>query len=155
MGEVRYGSSPDFSKDKGFGRRLKEQVEKRFTFSGAKKEWYEKHKARVENLQRIEDQLTPEERKKVVDKLNRDANIGAVWTIGKNTLGAMSLLGAVAMGGKIALDAQFRGDMATKLRSFDAKGKLRAISDRVKSSYETIRAKGWQASVKTRGSGIE
>lgn len=155
MGEVRFGSSPDFSKDRTIGSRLKEQFEKRFTFTAAKKEWLEKHKARVENLQRVENQLSSEDRKKVVDKLNRDANIGAALTVGKNVLGIMTLIGAVSMGGRMVMDETFRGKVVDKARSFDLKGTLGGASDRTKAFFERVRTQGWQSFVRTKGSGIE
>lgn len=144
MAEVRFGSSPDFSKDRGMGSRLKEQFEKRFMFNAAKKEWMEKHQGRIENFKRIESQLTPDQRKKVVDKLNRDANIGAAWKVGKNVLGLTTMLGAVLMGGRMVFDSTFRMDVGKQLKT------LRGMSPREMLSSASTHAQEIFGRVKTR-----
>lgn len=140
MSEVRFGSSPDFSKNTRISN-LAETLRRNFTVEGAKQDWYEKHKGRVENFKRIESQLTAEQRQHAIDQMNKDANIGAAWKLGKNLLGLTSVFGAVLLGGKLAVSSEFRHQAIESAKKIKIKDWLNYASTRAKDSWNAISAR--------------
>ena len=75
--EVFFGASPDFSPS--LGDRLRTSIRRRLTISGAQEAWWERNHKKVEQFQKIESQLSPRDRERIAEKLERQAKKDASY----------------------------------------------------------------------------
>lgn len=117
-GPVFEGSSarPEVTK---FGK-LKEWLRKRFTPQGAKEVWYEKpeNKKKMDEFQKIQDSLTPEQRAEALKKFESNASKSAWWNVGKNYVLAASATAATVFTGLFAFHKGFRGEVIRRGKNF-------------------------------------
>lgn len=77
----------------------KEKLKQSFTFSGAEDVWREKHAKEIQELNAINESLSPEDRAKAMEKLDKDIAVAAKVKVMGNYGAAALVTGTITYGG--------------------------------------------------------